>query len=75
MGRPCRVCNHERAADIGRDLLHGVSYRAIAKQYGVAIAGLSRHVVTSTEAAPGMAPPLKRLPPSRPKTRETLQVL
>ena len=41
MGRPCRVCNHERAADIGRDLLHGVSYRAIAKQYGVAIAGFS----------------------------------
>ena len=21
MGRPCRVCNHEHAADIGRDLL------------------------------------------------------
>jgi hypothetical protein len=41
MGRPCRVCNHECAADIGRDLLHRVSYRAIAKQYGVAIAGFS----------------------------------
>jgi DNA invertase Pin-like site-specific DNA recombinase len=37
MGRPCRVCNHPRSAEIGRDLLHGLSYRAIAKQYGVAI--------------------------------------
>jgi hypothetical protein len=24
MGRPCRVCNHERSAEIGRDLLHGL---------------------------------------------------
>jgi hypothetical protein len=55
MGRPCRVCNHERAADIGRDLLHGVSYRAIAKQYGVAIAGLSRHVAEHIQG------PLRRI--------------
>jgi hypothetical protein len=32
MGRLCRVCSHERSAEIGRDLLHGVSYRAIAKR-------------------------------------------
>ena len=55
MGRPCRVCNHERAAEIGRDLLHGVSYRAIAKQYGVAIAGLSRHVAEHIQG------PLRRI--------------
>ena len=55
MGRPCRVCNHERSAEIGRDLLHGVSYRAIAKQYGVAIAGLSRHVAEHIQG------PLRRI--------------
>jgi hypothetical protein len=55
MGRPCRVCNHERAAQIGRDLLPGVSYRAIAKQYGVAIAGLSRHIAEHIQG------PLRRI--------------
>jgi hypothetical protein len=36
-------------------LLHGVSYRAIAKQYGVAIAGLSRHVAEHIQG------PLRRI--------------
>jgi hypothetical protein len=55
LGRPCSVCAHERAADISRDLVHGVSYRAIGRQYGVALGCLSRHVAEHIQA------PLRRI--------------
>jgi transposase-like protein len=39
----CNVCHHPSRAEIARGLLNGVSYRALATQYGLSPSALSRH--------------------------------
>ena len=43
MSKRCSVCNHPSRAEIDQGLLTGVSYRALAAQYGLSPSALSRH--------------------------------
>ena len=42
-GGQCTICNHPQRVEIDKALIAGVSYRAIARQYGVSREAVGRH--------------------------------
>src|SRR5690554_5949617 len=42
-GARCTICNHSLRVEIDKVLIAGVSYRAIARQYGVSREAVGRH--------------------------------
>lgn len=51
MGHFCNVCRHERAGQIGIDLVSGVSVRDVASKYGLSASSVWRHQTKHLPAA------------------------
>ncbi len=43
MNKRCTVCNHAERPEIDRELIRGVTYRALAAQFGLSSSALRRH--------------------------------
>jgi len=44
LDKRCKICTHPQRAEIEKKLVEGVNYEEVAKEYGVSIASISRHL-------------------------------